>query len=127
MEGNMIKGVHHYCIRVPDFEKSLKFYTQALGYKIKLLWQNGAMLILPDGAVLEVFRKENPDQKTGYRHIALATDYVDEVYKNALESGCKPLIAPKDIVIEAQPPMKARIAFIIDPSGEEIELFHEYK
>lgn len=125
MQQPLIEGMHHVCIRVPDLKKTVAFYTETLGFGVYLQWETGAMLRLPDGAILEVFAQKTPGEPLGLRHIALRAADPDAAFRAALAAGCAPLVEPKDIVIEAGRPLHARIAFFLDPCGNEIELFCE--
>lgn len=123
MSENLIKGIHHICVKVTDIPKSVDFYTQKMDYKVRFRWDGGAMLDGPDGTRLEFFPAE--DEK-GYVHIAYVCDEVDKAYQLAVDSGCESVLTPRDIALPSTPPLNVRIAFFKDPLGNTIELFHEY-
>lgn len=123
MDGKLIKGIHHVCMKVEDIDKSVQFYTENFGYTVRLKWDGGAMLNAPDGTRLEFFL---PDEQKGYAHVAYVCDEVDKAYDQAVECGCSPVSAPIDFTIPSKPALNVRIAFIKDPAGNIIELFHEY-
>ena len=54
-----------------------------------------------------------------------ATDDVDSIVEAARKAGYAVTMEPGDIEIMSKPSLPARIAFIIGPVGEEIELFCE--
>ena len=59
------------------------------------------------------------------RHLAFATENVDECVGVVREAGYEITMEPTDICIPAAVPYPARIAFCIGPVGEEIEFFEE--
>lgn len=123
MQEPLISGIHHVNIRVPDLQKSVSFYTTVMGFRVCLEWENGVMLELPDHSILEVFAQKTPEEPLGIRHIALETCNVDKVFSNAVKSGCETVMKPADITLRSDPPKRIRVAFIKDPSGNDIELF----
>ena len=76
--------------------------------------------------MLEIFRNGvGIKTKGALRHIAFATDDVDEVVMKVKEAGYEVFIEPKNIVINSEPEYPARVAFCFGPLGEEIEFFQE--
>lgn len=120
-----INGIHHTCLQVEDFEKSLDFYTKVLEYRVEATWPGAALLRASDGARLELFREGTVGPENGYRHIAMKTDDVDAAFRAAVEYGCEPATEPKDAELPATPVKKIRIAFVKDPCGNLIEFFCE--
>ena len=108
----MITGVHHVCVkcRPEELEKVQKFYGELLGLSLVRSWGEPKVEGMMYGAgtsLIEIFPNAEEDLPQGaIRHFALATDDVD-------------------IEIMSKPSLPARIAFIIGPVGEEIELFCE--
>ena len=77
-------------------------------------------------SLIEIFPNAEEDLPQGaIRHFALATDDVDSIVEAARKSGYAVTMEPVDIEIMSKPSLPARIAFIIGPVGEEIELFCE--
>ena len=76
--------------------------------------------------MLEIFCN-GPGIKTkgALRHIAFATDNVDEIVNKIKNAGYEVFIEPNDIVIKSEPECHARMAFCFGPLGEEIEFFQE--
>ena len=52
-------GFHHVALKAKDFDASLKFYSQGLGFKMVLAWgeddKRAVMLDTGDGSCLEIF------------------------------------------------------------------------
>jgi glyoxylase I family protein len=122
-------GVHHVAIRTRDWNRTLSFYQKALGFSVKLIWEerNGTMserlagtgpksqrwayLDSGDGTYIEVFEDlafvapasgaTDPVQNSGSAivHFALRTSRVDEVCKNARGGGAIDVISPVDYTL----------------------------
>ncbi|HTJ85607.1 MAG TPA: lactoylglutathione lyase [Polyangiaceae bacterium] len=119
----------HTMIRVRDLDKSLAFYTDALGMRLlrKTDYPGGEFTLAfvgygseEDGAVIELTHNwGTKDYVMGdaFGHIAIA---VDDAY-----AACDKLRA-KGVTITREPgPMKhgsTVIAFVVDPDGYKIEL-----
>lgn len=127
----MITGVHHVCMkcRSEELEKVQKFYGELLGLPLVRSWGEPKVEGLMYGAgtsLIEVFPNAEEDLPQGaIRHFALATDDVDSIVEAARKAGYAVTMEPGDIEIMSKPSLPARIAFIIGPVGEEIELFCE--
>ena len=124
----MITGIHHIsmkCETPEEFEKAKAFYIDLLGFKIVREWPEGIMIDFGNG-MLEVF-SNGPGIRTkgALRHIAFATDNVDETIDMIKKAGYEVFIEPKDIIIKSEPEFPARMAFCYGPLGEEIEFLHE--
>lgn len=129
---NLIKGVHHIALKCQGtaaYEKAIHFYHDILGMSIVRSWGEGDDLgaMLDTGAGLMEIFSNAPDTlpQGAIRHFALATNDVDACAKAVSDAGYEVFMQPKDIVIAAQPPFPARIAFCHGPVGEEIEFFQE--
>ena len=137
MSNNIIKGLGyaHMAIAAKDFDKSLAFY-QALGLKVYTQWGTGdtriALLDMGDGSLIELFAKPalNTAQIAGvtegnpFLHFAFSARNVDEAYRIALEAGATPLKPPYEVPLDSHPlRLTLRVAFVIGPSGEELEFF----
>ena len=124
----MLQGLHHVSLKASgeaQFEGVLAFYTQVLDCPLVRTWgqgeDRGAMLDLGN-TLLEVTANGAPGQEKGLlRHIAFATDNVDDAVERAAQAGCPVLIAPVDKMLGEELPI--RIAFCAGPAGEEIEFF----
>src|SRR4051794_5813817 len=126
-------GFHHVAIRASDFDASVRFYTQALGFVEKIRWGDGdkraIMLDVGDGNYLEIFagRKnsvpmESPEPPI--LHFAIRTSDTDAAVARARAAGAVVTTEPKDVVIQSTPRLTpVRLAFCKGPDGEVIEFF----
>lgn len=121
---------NHIALKVPDFDKSLRFYTEGLGMKVYAKWGSPektiALLDIGDGSFIELFNngEVNENENAGYIHLALGCDDVDAAYARALEYGAKPKIAPKTVSAHSEPnDIVINCAFVIAPGGEQVEFF----
>ena len=121
-------GVHHLALSAFDFDKSLKFYTEGLGFEIVAEWGEGtgraAMLDIGSGSHFEIFANGNQNEQKDakFAHFAFATSNPDLAYENAVKGGAVSQMEPKD-VIGVIPNMSIRIAFVVGPDGEVLEFF----
>ena len=127
-----ITGVHHFAIKLcgeDAFLRAVSFYRDTLGLTEYRRWgegdRSGAMFRMGGSVVEMIANAPDAPDAGALRHIALATDDVDECVKAVREAGYPILIEPKDIEIPSVPPVRARIAFCKGPAGEEIEFFDE--
>jgi lactoylglutathione lyase len=119
----------HTMLRVGDLERSIRFYTETLG--MKLLRQQeypGGKFTLAflgygdesDHTVIELTYNWGVDRYeigTGYGHIAIEVENVDQATAEAKQRGGK--------VLREAGPMNAGttiISFIEDPDGYPVEL-----
>ncbi len=123
-------GFHHVAIRAHDFDASVKFYTEALGFTEKIAWgedkDRAVMLDTGDGNYLEVFAngEEGSKPEGAIIHFAIRTSDVDSAIARARGAGAEVTVEPKDIEIKSRPQhMPVRLAFFKGPDGEIIELF----
>jgi catechol 2,3-dioxygenase-like lactoylglutathione lyase family enzyme len=140
-----VKGLAHIAIQARNYEDTLSFYTNALGFKVGHSWSlpafqisEACMLISPDqrtcielfdpGAVIaaEGERADSPEAvKYGaLLHFAFYVDNVDETYERALAHGAKPYVQP-DWISLGEPPLQVRNAVVHSPNGEVIEFLAE--
>jgi len=121
-------GIHHAAIRVHDFDASVKFYTEVLGFTERVRWgegdKRGILLDTGDGNYLEIFAGGAPGPKPegAFLHLALRTDDVDAAIEVARAAGMEVTVEPKDVSLG---PVQARVAFFKGPDGEIIEFFQE--
>ena len=122
-------GFHHIAIRVRDFDASVEFYTQGLGFTKTLQWGEGdsraVMLDTGDGNYLEVFAggSAEPKPEGAFIHLAFRTDDCDKAIEAARAAGAEVTIEPKDVVISGDRKAAVRIAFCKGPDGEVLEFF----
>ena len=131
MSESFIKGCHHVALVADDFEKSCAFY-EALGLVPVVGWGEGdhriRMFDMGDGTRLELFAGgSDAYQAEGkYKHLAFAVDDVDAAYTHALSVGAVSLTPPKSVPLPSTPEaITIRIAFVLGPSGEQLEFFKE--
>jgi glyoxylase I family protein len=126
-------GFHHIAIRVRDFDATLRFYTEGLGFQRVYGWGKGdgraAMLDTGGGNYLEVFagsrRPVGEDAPEGaILHFAMRVPDTNAALARAAASGARVTMEPTDITIQGDHPLPVRIAFCLGPDGEVIEFFH---
>ena len=124
----MITGLHHISLKCgtpEEFDKAKAFYIELLGFAKVREWPEGIMIDFGNG-MLEIFcNGAGIKTKGALRHIAFATDNVDEMIDKIKSAGYEVFIEPNNIVIKSEPEFHARMAFCFGPLGEEIELFQE--
>lgn len=137
MANTIIPGLkyHHIALRAGDYDASMKFYQEALGFVPYAEWIENdlrvCMLTMGDGGILELFEggqtaAEPMDElQTGaFFHLALEVSDVDLAYQRAMEYGAKTKRMPEDVVIPSKPAnLPARIAFVHGLNGEVLEFF----
>jgi len=122
-------GVHHLALSTVDFDKSIKFYTEGLGFEKVAEWGEGtgraALLDIGNGSFFEVFAngRANAQKDEKFVHFAFATNDPDGAYAYAMAAGAVSHIEPKDFDIPATPALPVRIAFVKGPDGEVLEFF----
>ena len=123
-------GFHHVAIRAYDFDASVRFYTEALGFTQKIAWGEGekraVMLDAGDGNYMEIFAngKHEPKPEGAIIHFALRTNNCDAAIERARAAGAQVTVEPKDVDIPSTPHRTpVRIAFCKGPDGEIIEFF----
>lgn len=118
----------HTCIRVMDLEKSLKFYTEALGFKETsrkdVPEAEFTLVFLTDAAAthaIELTYNYNPEKPyvigDGFSHVAVGTKDLEASHKRHTEMGyeCSKLRG----LLPGNPP---GYYFVSDPDGYEIEV-----
>ena len=121
-------GIHHVAMKVRDFEKVIRFYTDGLGFAEAKRWGEGegraVMLDSGDGTFVEVFAGgaggNAPDGAV--LHYALRVADCDAALRQALAAGAVQTMAPTSLDVPSTPaPLRVRIAFCKGPAGETIE------
>ena len=134
-------GFHHLAIRAYDFDASLRFYTEGLGFIRKYGWgedgrakgerdSRAALLDTGDGNYIELFGGgTRPPGSAALEevvlHFALRTNDTDAALERARKAGAIVTQEPKSVVpAHAEPPAQTfRIAFVRGLDGELIEFF----
>ncbi len=123
-------GFHHIAIWTADWEKSLQFYSEGLGFTQKVAWgeapKRAVMLDAGDGNYLEIFEREAEKQRVGEAnilHLCFRCDNCEAAVEVARAAGATvttEAVAPE---VFAKMGLGAKIAFVLGPSGEIIEFF----
>ena len=133
----MTTGFHHIALTASDFDRTLRFYTEGLGFSVRLRWgepgRRAAMLNLGDGGCIEIFEgspqlpKGGDPKATGtWLHLAVKTTDTRALFQKALDAGARVHQEPSDVTIQSEPaPLPVTIAFVYGPDGELIEFFQE--
>jgi glyoxylase I family protein len=124
-------GFHHVAMRARNFDATVKFYTEGLGFKKGISWgeagNRAIMLDTGEGNYIEVFEipaDGNEAVSQGMLlHMAFKTDDCDLAAANARAAGAEITMEPTDVDIKSEPPTNVRIAFCKGPDGEVIEFF----
>lgn len=109
----MIIGLNHITLAVTDLERSLNFYTNILGLKGHVRWENGAYLTV--GSLWLCLSMDAVCEKTDYTHIAF------EVSDQDFDSVCANLES-KEVVEWKKNTSEGRSHYILDPDGHKLEL-----
>ncbi|NHN31342.1 VOC family protein [Paenibacillus agricola] len=125
-------GFHHLALRVYDFDASVKFYTEGLGFTVKTSWGEGdkriVLLDSGDGNYMEIFAGGSIEHKHegAFFHVAFRTNNVVTAVESAVAAGATVTINPKDATLGRDPSYPAKIAFVKGPDGEIIEFFQGF-
>ena len=115
----------HTCYRIGDIDRSVAFY-EALGFEerrrmpIRDEALNVYMGLPGDGPRLELthnFGVPEYDLGTGYNHIAVSVDDLDDTLRRLAEKGIDPEKPPYTVREGG-----SRLCFVRDPDGYRIEL-----
>jgi glyoxylase I family protein len=124
-------GLHHVAIKTKDWDRTMRFYQEALGFTVKIAWGNAparaAFLDTGDGTHLEVFEDPSytPAPNGSIVHYCLRTSRIDFVCERARSFGAKVTMEPKNASINSTNGaglISIRLCFFEGPSGEIIEL-----
>ncbi len=134
-------GFHHVAIRAVDFDETIRFYTDGLGFKVHFGFSvpgridRAAFLDVGDGRFIEVFGQGSTVQSEGRRrrqdedrtegallHFCLRVADTPAAYVKALEAGATSRVEPVTRQLSQDPLVEVCIAFVTGPNGEVIEL-----
>ena len=124
-------GFHHLSMKVKNLDKSIKFYTEGLGFVERFSWgdvpKRTVLLDTGDGNYFEISQGD-PDQviEQGiFGHIALRVDDCKSALEDARKAGAEVTVETRDVTLSSEPSIPIRIAFFKGPDGELIELFQD--
>ena len=127
----MFKRIDHTEFVPADLEKTLKFYTEILGFEITMRrnidrpTMKELVFIKLGDTMMELFSVENPvpvsrePWRVGYRKIALQVENVPKALEYLKNKGVEIVGSPAPAAAGAPPPTRAEIK---DPDGISIEL-----
>jgi len=123
-------GFHHVAIRTADWDRSLAFWQEGMGFHRAVQWgeapRRACMLDTGDGNYLEIFerdpREPGAPSEAAILHFCFRTDDCDAALERARAAGAEVTMEPKSLAI-SEPPIPIRIAFFKGPDGEICELF----
>lgn len=130
-------GFHHLAFRARDYDRSLAFYTEGLGFRLAHNWGEKAgesdtriaLLDIGDGNFLELFASapgQEPYTSQGvpapgaFFHLALRTSDVDKDIETVRALGCPVTVEPKSVPVNGK---TIRVGFFLGPDGETLEFF----
>jgi glyoxylase I family protein len=113
-------GYHHMALRAKNYERSLQFYTEGLGFPIAHHWGEAAsriaLLDLGDGNYLELFASAEdfePASGNQFFHLALRSTDVDGDIEVVRALGCPITVEPKSVEVNGK---TIRSAFFSGPT-----------
>jgi glyoxylase I family protein len=140
--------IRHIGVTITDVERSLKFYVDALGFKIhKIADESGECIdnfsklkdidvktikmVDPNNNILELLHYRSHPEKPhnnrerrlseiGCSHFALTVEDLDGLYERLIGQGIE-----FNYPIQRSPDNRVKIAFCQDPDGTYIELVEE--
>ena len=119
----MVTGIHHVslkCSSDTQYRDTVSFYKSIMGLRENRELNGGVLLDTGNGLV-EIFSNGTDLPGEGsWRHVALAVDEVDGMVESVRNAGYPVTMEPRSIDLGG---LKARIAFVKGPLGEDIELF----
>jgi glyoxylase I family protein len=125
-------GFHHVAIRTANWDASIRFYTEGLGFNQKITWgeapRRAVMLDTGDGNYLEIFERDPieggpDDNRASILHLALRADDCEAAVEKARAAGAEVTMETKSPEPFIKLGLKVRIAFIKGPDGEIVEFF----
>ncbi len=133
-------GFHHVAVRAIDFDATLRFYLEGLGFSVHFPFSvtgridRAAFLDAGDGRYVEVFgqgsqiqsegRRRQPDEERtegALLHFCLRAADTDASYARAIAAGGVSRVEPVTRRLSEDPVVEVRIAFVTGPNGEVIE------
>lgn len=122
-------GFHHVAIRTSDWDRSLRFWQEGMGFGVAVQWNDpprrACMLDTGDGNYLEVFERDPQEtpSEAAILHFCFRTEDLDGSLEKARAAGAEVTMEPKTVEVFGDRIGAARIAFFKGPDGEICELF----
>lgn len=126
-------GFHHVALRTKQWDESVRFYCDQLGFTPKIIWNlptgfRAAMLDTGAGHYLEVFEDPHytPHPDGALIHLALRTADVDAATAKIRAAGMRVTVEPKNVTIQTTNgagSVPVRLSFFVGPNGETWEFF----
>ncbi|MFC4440370.1 MULTISPECIES: VOC family protein [Natrialbaceae] len=121
--------IQHSAMQVSDLEATKSFYENGLG--LEYAWDfhtdEGVHNYYVTGDELDTWiqfvhdpDKTEPIDPSGFAHLGILVDDTDDVFNQLCERTDCPVIKEPTTVDAAN----ARVAFVKDPDGYEVEVFH---
>lgn len=128
---HMVLGLHHVAIRANNFDETIRFYTELLGFKVQKTWtlpafnlRQAAMLQSADGhTAIEVYDEldvVNGPNGGALLHFALRVDDAQAVFEKAVNFGAKVCVEPMKLRL-GHPVFEVNNALVYGPNGEIVE------
>jgi len=113
--------VKYATIAVDNMEDSIKFYTEVMGFKIDnqiTPYPGMKIVFLKDegDAMIELIENQDEPEKKGIFLVGMEVEDMDTTVEQLISKGVKFTRGPMEVGDGA------KIAFLIDPNGVEIEL-----
>ena len=124
-------GIHHVAIKTTDWDRTMRFYQEALGFKMKIAWGSpparAAFLDAGNGTHLEVFEDlaYAAAPNGSIPHFCLRTSQIDLLCERARSFGAKVTMEPANASLNSTNGagiISIRLCFFEGPNGEIIEL-----
>ncbi|MFJ4963339.1 Glyoxalase-like domain protein [Streptomyces sp. ADI96-02] len=142
-------GLDHIALRAYDIDATVRFYTEALGFRFLNEWaapeagvNRCVFLDAGDDRIIEIFDAAStppggdsrpldadtgrPGDEERARHAALVhfavrTEDPATLFDRAVAAGARPLMAPARVDAKGAAPMTLTVAFVYGPDGEVVE------
>jgi catechol 2,3-dioxygenase-like lactoylglutathione lyase family enzyme len=110
---------HHIALKSTKWQESKVFYTDTLGFPVVgRIPGKDIVFIDIGGTTIELMGAEQagPRPVSGFVHLAFEVDDVDATHADLVSKGVTFTVEPKDVG-------DIRLAFFVDPDGNQLELF----
>ena len=113
--------VKYATIAVANMEESIKFYTEVMGFEIDnqiTPYPGMKIIFLKDegDAMIELIENADEPEKKGIFLVGMEVEDMDTTVKQLISNGAKFTRGPMEVGDGA------KLAFLMDPNGVEIEL-----